>query len=361
MKKIIFILTVILGIVLFFSACEKNDKEPKLTLITAPQISNPANGSSVVLTLADSANPVIIDWTAASYEISGENELPMPTYSLQMDFVGNNFGGAKELVNTQGISYETIVYNLNNSLISLGMAGDSTGDIEFRVVSAISGAVNTDASSDIVMMTVTTFTPPEPPSPTEPTLWIPGDYQGWDPASAPVIYSYTDDGVFKGYMYMPEGGTYEFKFTSAPDWDHTNFGYGGEGLLDTDPGAGNLVLPGPGGYQVVVDTVNLTWNYGDGVQNWGVIGEWLAWAEDIDMIWDSDNQYLTLTIDVPDATNNRFKFRANDTWDVNLGAKSPDDGTLVQGGADIPIPAPGNYTFILDFKTELPTYQLIAN
>ena len=158
---------------------------------------------------------------------------------------------------------------------------------------------------------------------------------------------------------MPEGGTYEFKFTSAPDWDHTNFGFAGEGLLDPDATAGNLTMPGPGGYQVVVDTVNLTWTHT--LESWGVIGEWLAWAEDIDMVWDTENQYLSLTIDIPDVTDNRFKFRADDDWVVNLGAKDPDDGTLVQDGADIPIPEEGNYTFILDFKTEEPTYQFIQN
>jgi len=79
------------------------------------------------------------------------------------------------------------------------------------------------------------------------------------------------------------------------------------------------------------------------------------------MEWDAENQYLSLTIDVPDVADNRFKFRANDDWEVNLGAKDPDDGTLEQGGADIPISEAGNYTFILNFNTAEPTYELIQN
>jgi len=103
---------------------------------------------------------------------------------------------------------------------------------------------------------------------------------------------------------------------------------------------------------------NLTWTYL--AQSWGVIGEWLAWAEDIDLEWDMANQYLFKTVEgIPAAENQRFKYRADDDWAVNLGAKDPDDGTLVQGGADIPIPQGGTITFILRFTTPEPTYEII--
>ncbi len=362
MKNIILIFTAALGIVLFFSSCEKNDNEPKLNLESsvASEITTPENGATYVLTLADSANPFVVDWTATTYSISEGATLPLPTYSLQMVFADSSFDGAKELYNTQNIFFETIIYKFNNALYSMGMAADSTGDIDLRVVGGISGADYTQVSSEIITLTVTPFEPPTPPTPTTASLWIPGDYQGWDPASAPQIYSYTNDGVFKGYMYMPEGGTYEFKFTSAPDWAHTNFGSAGEGLLDPDPEAGNLSVEDPGGYSVVVDTVALTWTHE--LESWGVIGEWLAWAEDIDMLWDAENQYLYVTVEnIPAAENQRFKFRANDLWDVNLGAKDPDDGTLIQGGADIPIPDGGTLTFILIFTTAEPTYEVHNN
>ncbi|MCD4789284.1 MAG: SusE domain-containing protein, partial [Bacteroidales bacterium] len=299
MKNIILIFSAALGMVLFFSSCEKNDNEPKLNLESsvASEITTPENGATYILTLADSANPFVVNWTATTYSISEGAALPLPTYSLQMVFADSSFDGAKELYHTQDIFFETIIYKFNNALYSMGMAADSTGDIDLRVVGGISGADYTQVPSEIITLTVTPFEPPTPPTPTVASLWIPGDYQGWDPASAPQIYSYTNDGVYKGYMYMPEGGTYEFKFTSAPDWDHTNFGYLGEGLLDTDPEAGNLTMPGPGGYQVVVDTINLTWSGYEEPQNWGVIGEWLAWADDIDMLWDDENQYLYVTVE----------------------------------------------------------------
>lgn len=167
MKNIKLFFIISLGIVLFFAGCEKNDKEPKLIQSSPAAISNPASGSSVLLTRADSANPFTVEWTPAVYEISGDSALPYPTYSLQMNFADSGFSGSKELINTQDISYETIVFDFNNSLLSMGMAADSTGDIELMVTSEISGANNTDQTSELIRLTVTTF---ESALPVEPEI-----------------------------------------------------------------------------------------------------------------------------------------------------------------------------------------------
>jgi len=60
-----------------------------------------------------------------------------------------------------------------------------------------------------------------------PSLWVPGDYQGWNPASAPKVSSKFGNGNYEGYVNIPSGGTYAFKFTSDPDWNHTNYGRSG--------------------------------------------------------------------------------------------------------------------------------------
>jgi len=349
-----------IGLIGFVVSCEKALEDPKLDMgQTIPAgISNPVSGTDFVLTEAEAENEMTtFQWSATQYNL---NNLESSNYVLQLDVQGNNFASAFALATTTETTFSITVGAMNSRMRSLEFGPDTMHTMEFRVRSFINDLSEyTESVSDVIVLNITPYETVAPPPVTDASLWIPGDYQGWDPAGAPQIFSYTDDGVFKGYMFMPEGGTYEFKFTSAPDWDHTNFGNGGDGILDPDAGAGNLVLPGPGGYSVVVDTVGLTWTHV--LESWGVIGEWLGWAEDIDMEWDAENELLTLTIDVPDADDNRFKFRANDGWDVNLGAKDPDDGTLIPGGADIPFPAPGNYTFILDFNTEEPTYQLIQN
>jgi len=369
MKKINLIFTLIIGLLLVFGSCQKVETDPVLNINQSVHavITSPENGSTHTLLLADSANPFIANWSAATYSVSGGASIPMPTYSLQMAFADSNFNKIKELYNTKELIFETNIYNFNTILILFGIPGDSTANIEMRIISGISEAPYTNDTSDVISLVVTPFAPPTPPPAETARLWVPGDYQGWAPADAPNIWSEANDGIYTGYVYYPEGGTFEFKFTSAPDWAHTNFGSGeGVGILATSDEAGNLSVPEFGGYVLTCDTVGLTWSYE--VQNWGVIGSGILdgdWSEDVNLDYDVANNILTITIDViepPDASELRFKFRANDGWDVNLGQGAEGTNELSPGGADIPMPeGPGNYTFVLDMSQPMPTYEFHKN
>jgi hypothetical protein len=79
-------------------------------------------------------------------------------------------------------------------------------------------------------------------------LWVPGDYQGWSPASAPNLGSPKNDVNYDGYINIPAGVTYQFKLTTTPDWSNA-LGDGGGGTLS--PSGGNLSVPGPGYYHIV--------------------------------------------------------------------------------------------------------------
>ena len=356
MKKTTYLFLIVLGLG-FMSACKKDLKEPVLdaSKTTPSSITSPQNGDSITLLEVQADSLIKFQWTATQYNL---NNLENTNYVLQMDRVDSNFVNATDLAATNDLSFEISVSALNQMLKGKGLLADSAQAMEFRVNSFVNDA---SGATDVVSEpTSVYFTPYENIGPLEPdTLWVPGDYQGWNPGGAPVIFSYTGDGIFKGYIYFPEGGTYEFKFTSNPDWDHTNYGFAADGELSTDPTAGNLTVPGAGGYEVVVDINALTWTMT--AENWGVIGEWLGWTDDINMEWNPASFNLELTLDIPDVPDNRFKFRANDAWDINIGAKDPDDGTLVQDGADIPFPGPGNYTFVLILNGNEPRYELIAN
>lgn len=361
MKRISIIITLLLGLVIILGSCQKETKDPVLNLknIAAPVLTAPSPNSAFVLTLADSAEVITFAWDAAVYAVTDGAILPTPTYSLRMGIADSNFVVSKELINTKDATFSIIYYDMNNILLALGVFPEETVNVEVKVTSVISGTVGTEVVSQIETYAITTFEPPTPPPVDVPKLYVPGDYQGWNPGQAPNVFDYNNDGIYRGYIYFPEGGSFEFKFTSDPDWDHTNYGLGGsEFELDTDPGAGNLKVPGAGGYWLEIDINTLTWSYSE-PEEWGVIGQWLDWAEDIDMIYDPIEQYLHVTVEnIPAQDDQRFKFRANDGWDVNLGANDPDDGFLVQGGADIPIPDGGTIKFILDFTTEIPSYRI---
>ena len=357
MKNIKYIFLFILGLSVLLS-CKKEEKDPVLNmgLTNKAVLTNPQDGSVFVLTQEEADSIMTtFQWTAAEYNLSNIESIK---YTLQMDLADSNFKNVKGVVTSNDISYTITEGAMNKLAIAKKVPFYEPANFEFRILSYINNETNySNAYSDVITLSIT----PYEEEVGYPKLYVPGDYQGWDPATAPNIYDFNGDDIYTGYIYFPEGGTYEFKFTSDPDWTHTNYGYGGEGVLDTDPDAGNLTVPDYGGYWVEVDIANLTWTYE--AQNWGVIGQWLEWAEDIDMIWDVDNQYLHVTVEnIPAAEDQRFKYRANDAWDINLGATDPPDGiSLVPFGVDIPIPDGGTLTFILRFTTDPPTYEVIEN
>lgn len=372
MKKNLNILTFFLALAVVFTGCKKDDKEPVLvtTATVVPAwVSAPAPDTHFVL-VEDSADAVLttLQWTEVVYNL---NNLPAPLYTVQMFMAtgiedGSTWGDPIEIL-TQSEKTKSFTHAELNTAILNEIGSDFPTDTIITAGFQIKANVNAndvskviDALSEITSFTVTPYSAEVAGGA---SLWVPGAYQGWSPPDAVQIWETDVAGVFEGFVYFPEADPFDgnFKFTAQPNWDGPNYGAGATpGTLDTDPGAGNLEIPAPGGYFFTVNTNTLTWTYEE--QSWGVIGQWLDWSEDINLIWDADNQYLSVTVDdIPAAADQRFKFRANDGWDINLGAKDPDDGTLVQGGADIPIPGGGTLTFILNFNTPEPTYEVIEN
>lgn len=161
-------------------------------------------------------------------------------------------------------------------------------------------------------------------------LYVPGDYQGWTPATAPTLGSPDADGSFDGYVNIPAGNSYEFKLTTTPDWNNA-LGDGGGGTL-IPGGGGNLTVPGAGFYHIVANTVNNTWSATK--TTWSVIGGFAAsgWNNDIDMTYDSGDKSWKATITT--AEGDQFKFRANHDWTLNYG-ETGGTGSLAVNGDNI--------------------------
>ncbi len=165
-------------------------------------------------------------------------------------------------------------------------------------------------------------------------LYVPGDYQGWDPASAPALGSPADDGSFDGYIDIPAGGTYKFKFTTTPDWSNA-IGDGGSGTL-VPGGGGDIAVAGPGYYHIHANTTDNTWSADK--TTWSLIGSFAAsnWGNDIDMTYNTSDKNWTATINT--AAGDQFKFRANHDWGLNYG-DSGGSGSLSSGGDNIGDPS----------------------
>jgi len=177
-------------------------------------------------------------------------------------------------------------------------------------------------------------------------LYVPGSYQGWDPANTTtVLASVLDDGNFEGYLNFPDANT-EFKFCATPDWDNNYGDDTGDGTLE--PGGANIVAADAGYYFITVDLNALT--YTTLKTDWGVIGSATAggWDTDQNMTYDTGDGLWKATLDL---TEGEIKFRANDDWGLNYGGS---DGILVRDGANIAIPAAG--TYLVTMKLGIPDY-----
>jgi starch-binding outer membrane protein SusE/F len=179
-------------------------------------------------------------------------------------------------------------------------------------------------------------------------LWVPGEYQGWSPSSAPTIYS-TSATTYEGYVYMNVGAG--FKFTSSADWDHTNYGDSGTpGMLSTDGLAGNLSVSEAGYYRFKIDVANLTYEFYK-VASFGVIGTATpgGWDNSTEMTFDEETGLWSVTLDL---VGGALKFRANNSWDLNYGPADSNalTGKLIQTDAAITIPEAGNYTVTIDMS-----------
>lgn len=180
-------------------------------------------------------------------------------------------------------------------------------------------------------------------------IYIPGNHQGWSPATAPRLYGANFDGYYSGFSCL-DGG---FKFTKGPDWAFGEYNWGSftshpEGF--TGEGGGDITC-------TVKDFYFIEANVAEGTlkatpTTWGIIGDATAdgWNSDQDMTWNAEKHCWCATITLTDGT---IKFRANDGWDINFGG-NPDN--LSAGGDNIPVTAG---TYDIDLYLERTTSENI--
>ena len=190
---------------------------------------------------------------------------------------------------------------------------------------------------------------------TTPVLYLPGSYQGYKPAAAPKISAVAGSTQkFEGYINLPGNGLQSFKFTDAPDWDHINYGDGGDGKLNTDGKASDLVLHDGGYYELTADLSNNTWSATK--TTWSIIGDATpgGWDKDTEMTYDPEKQIWSVTAAMK--SGGSFKFRANDKWLIDFGLDSAGHLAYVDNPFfpynsklnNLTVPADGEYIITLD-------------
>lgn len=352
MKKISIILLVF-AIMLGFYSCQKEATKVVYNPanVTSPNLSGITDGSVITFLKSQSDSIVQFTWTPAKYGFNTSVQ-----YFVQIAKAGTNFAEPQTLGTTESVdTLKVAVSSFNNKVNTMKANAESPDpvNVEMRLIAIISPSVDT-VFSQTIGFTLNTYYIPI----IYPQLYVPGDYQGWAPDAADSIGSIKSNTSFEGYVYISNPGS-GFKFTSQRDWNGTNYGDGGTaGTLSTDGGAGNLTVPEAGFYKFNVDTQALTWSYLK--TTWSMIGDVTSggdWSTDLPLNFDTTTDLWTVTGDFPAGA---FKFRANDSWDLNYGSDA-NDGILQDGGGNINITAAGNYTITLDLTNTVYKYSIKKN
>ncbi|GAA3988657.1 hypothetical protein GCM10022210_47080 [Mucilaginibacter dorajii] len=331
-------------------ACHKNAELTVLKPVAFGSSISASTSTAILSPATDSATVVTLKWPAVVYPYKSH-----VTYTLQADIptdtVGATaWGNATSILIGNDVLTKTFKgSDLNTLALAIGVPANDTAKMVFRV----RAYQDRDAFSHAVTLTISPYKIILPPSNNYPVLYVPGDYQGWSPPTAPTVAASIPN-VYEGYINEPAGGTYHFKFTSAPDWNHINYGDGGTGLLTTDGTKGDLVLPGPGYYELVANPSTLTWSYT--LVTWGIIGDATpgGWTSDTQMSYDATKKVWTVTANM--LSSGSFKFRANNQWSIDFGIDAngkiqyADNPAFPYNGSlgNLTVPSNGNYTITLD-------------
>ena len=348
MKKIFNKILIALTVVLLFAACKKDAVLTYLDVVTFPPSITASTKSVALNTNNNDSSVVSFSWPFVPFKIKAAI-----TYKLQIDVPADTIGitawkNAYTIeVGDDVLGKSLLGKDLNSiALTKLGLVSDSTSTIVVRAVAVLDRSVFSNA----VAVTVKPFKVV-----VKNVLYVPGQYQGWSPETAPKLSEATGHPkMYEGYYNMAGSGTMYFKFTSAPDWIHINYGDGGNGTFSTDGAAGGLSVPNGGYYQLTADLNTNKWTATKTI--WGIIGGATpgGWGGSTPMTYDPVGQVWKITANM--LANGSFKFRANDEWKIDFAVDS--NGKLLYadhpffgytaGLNDLTVPTDGNYTITLD-------------
>ena len=353
-------------IALSVASCKKDGDNMVVSTGTFPLGGLVASTNTVVLNSAtDNDTAVKFTWPPANF-----GKQLIVTYTLQLDLPGDTTTWAKAnnfIVGSNVSSYGFVTKVLNDLLTTMGLPSGTASTIAVRIKSDVNqynGSVSSISSaySNTILLQITPYSL---------SLYIPGAYQNWDPSTAPLLNPVQGQpGLYEAYEYMPGTGTQYYKFTNAPDWNHTNYGDAGNGKFSTDGNAGGLNVP-DGGYYELTANLNSDVNAWTAVKtNWGVIGDATpgGWNNDTPMTYDPVSQ--TWQVVVAMKTAGSFKFRANGAWSIDFGIDSNGkiwyaDNPFTGGHPglnNLTVPADGTYTITLDLHISgVYNFSLVKN
>jgi starch-binding outer membrane protein SusE/F len=331
-------------LLLLFASCKKDEIKSVYSLPAG----SPSFTSSIETAVLDSTHrdevAAVFSWSSLSYGINAD-----VTYSLEFD-TSNTMAHAIAFVMNADTTKSYTVAALNAIALQTGLEGSKAGTLYVRMKGEVrQNGTSTNPStipvtySEVLALTVTAYAPSSISR-----MWVPGEYQGWNAATAPTIADVGGKGAYEGYIYFPNNasGNYTFKITTAPNWNDPAWGY--ESDTKMVKGGGNFYTSGEGYFLVRANVNSRDWS--TTLTTWSLVGDAVAddWETDIPMTYDAvSGTWVANSVAVKGSGG--FKFRANKGWTLNYG---PTDGKLVQDGGNISAPGgvAGNYKVVLNLS-----------
>lgn len=265
--------------------------------------------------------------------------------------IAASYNGGDEVLVAEKLSatsYTTTVDALNEIAVATGAPEEEAADVDF-VVYATSASVENIPSSKVTM-NIKTYKASYPAQ-----LYLPGSYQGWNPATAPTLPQSTlTKGLFEAFVSLEteDGSDVQFKFSPVPAWEG-DFGSDdlavdtkGEGdyafavANGTTVGSGNLVVPS-GLYRISCDMKHKTVTLVQ-VKTVSMIGGFNGWGGDVDMEYNAEKGTYSAVAEL--SNGDEYKFRLNHDWTYSIG----DNGAFEDGANFVMDKETGEYNFILN-------------
>ncbi|MEJ1729972.1 SusE domain-containing protein, partial [Escherichia coli] len=207
---------------------------------------------SIILDVTDPAGMLeLLTWEPARL---GYNE--EITYNVYLKYgEGEDLLLASEFKETL---FSITVDELNEAAVAAGAPEAVESNLDFTV-KAFSATYQTGVISNAVTIAITTYIATYPDY-----IYVPGAYQGWDPASAPKIkHSSITKGMYEGMvdLSVEGGGEVGFKFSPVPAWENdfaianiekTTFGNGYTALTGKGTTGGDITAPS-GMYNILLN------------------------------------------------------------------------------------------------------------
>jgi hypothetical protein len=327
----------ILGSLIFFS-CQKTVREPIASPSSQVQ-SFRISASKLVLLQGNESN------LAVSFRWK-QNMVTNAKYTVEACVSGSSFEEHIEIISTNEDGASLTVKELNSRMCKLIYA-NNTARVEFRVrEDAPLQAKQSPVYSSPVAMEITTYrnciTYDE-----QHLFKIPGNYQGWNLATAPKIVSIDNPDEYEGYVNFTNDYP-QLLMVKGTQWETvTTYSYIGADKF----GFGGSVLSVFGGSGVYLFRANFNtrqWSYTK-IKQWGITGSAvLANATEPVMNMAENKQEWSVTTDL---VKGNFRIRANNSNAISFGQKSTDEmGVPSYGGDNIAIRQAGNYTIKLELQ-----------